>query len=56
MISVVCVYNDEKTLRNVLLKNLRNQTVRFELIAGFLLGGHFSPDPTDSVPLSTNGI
>lgn len=32
MISIVCVYNNEKTLRNVLLKGLKNQTVEFELI------------------------
>jgi len=33
MISVVCVYNNELTLRNVLLKCLDKQTVEFELIA-----------------------
>ena len=32
MISVVCVYNNERTLRNVLLKSLERQTVEFELI------------------------
>ena len=32
MISVVCVYNNERTLRNVLLKSLRGQTVEYELI------------------------
>lgn len=32
MISVVCVYNNERTLREVLLKCLANQTARFELI------------------------
>ena len=32
MISVVCVYNNERTLKNVLLKSLENQTVEFELI------------------------
>lgn len=32
MISVVCVYNNEQTLSNVLLKSLANQTVEFELI------------------------
>ena len=33
MISIVCVYNKEKTMQNVLLKCLKNQTVKFELIA-----------------------
>ena len=33
MISVVCVYNNERTFKNVLLKSLENQTVGFELIA-----------------------
>jgi hypothetical protein len=32
MISVVCVYNNEKILRDVLLKSLQNQTVEYELI------------------------
>jgi GT2 family glycosyltransferase len=32
MISVVCVYNNEKILRDGLLKGLKNQTVEFELI------------------------
>ena len=32
MISIVCVYNDEKILRNWLLKSLENQTAEFELI------------------------
>ena len=32
MISIVCVYNNERTLKNVLLKSLENQTVEFELI------------------------
>lgn len=32
MISVVCVYNNERTLRNVLLKGLDNQTTEYELI------------------------
>ena len=32
MISVVCVYNNEKTLKDVLLKSLEKQTVEFELI------------------------
>jgi len=32
MISVVCVYNNDKTLSNVLLKSLKNQTVEYELI------------------------
>lgn len=32
MISLVCVYNNQKTLRNVLLKSLANQIVEFELI------------------------
>ena len=33
MISVVCVYNNEKTLNDYLLKSLKNQTVDYELIA-----------------------
>ena len=33
MISVVCVYNNERTMKNVLLKSLANQTSEFELIA-----------------------
>ena len=33
MISVVCVYNDERVLGDVLLKSLRAQSVHFELIA-----------------------
>ncbi|MCK4734303.1 MAG: hypothetical protein KAT65_17750 [Methanophagales archaeon] len=32
MISIVCVYNSEKILNDYLLKNLKNQTVNFELI------------------------
>lgn len=32
MISVVCVYNNEKILEDCLLKGLKNQTVKFELI------------------------
>ena len=32
MISVVCVYNNEKTLKEVLLRSLKGQTVEFELI------------------------
>jgi len=32
MISVVCVYNNQRTLREVLLKSLDTQTVHFELI------------------------
>ena len=32
MISVVCVYNSEKTLENVLLSGLKDQSVEFELI------------------------
>ncbi len=32
MISVVCIYNKEETLRNVLLKSLENQTAKSELI------------------------
>lgn len=32
MISVVCVYNNEKTFSNFLLKSLNNQTADFELI------------------------
>lgn len=32
MISIVCVYNNEKTLRDILLKSLGNQTAKFELI------------------------
>ncbi len=33
MISVVCVYNNEETLKNVLLKSLKRQTADFDLIA-----------------------
>jgi len=32
MISVVCVYNNERILKDALLKSLENQTVEFELI------------------------
>ena len=32
MISVVCVYNDERTLKDALLKSLENQTSKHELI------------------------
>ena len=32
MISIVCVYDNERTLKNVLLKILKNQSVEFELI------------------------
>lgn len=32
MISIVCVYDDEKILNDWLLKSLKNQTVEFELI------------------------
>jgi len=32
VISIVCVYNNERILKNVLLKSLENQTVHFELI------------------------
>jgi len=32
MISVVCVYNNELTLKNVLLKGLEKQTTEFDLI------------------------
>lgn len=32
MISVVCVYNNEKTLKSVLLESLERQTVEYELI------------------------
>ncbi|AKB77260.1 hypothetical protein MSHOH_0777 [Methanosarcina horonobensis HB-1 = JCM 15518] len=32
MISVVCVYNDEKIFNDFLLKSLKNQTAEFELI------------------------
>ena len=32
MISVVCVYNNEKTLRDILLKSLANQMAEYELI------------------------
>jgi len=32
MISVVCVFNDESILNNVLLKSLKKQTAEFELI------------------------
>lgn len=32
MISIVCVYNDEKILNDFLLKSLKAQTVEYELI------------------------
>lgn len=32
MISIVCVYNDKNILENFLLKSLKNQTAKFELI------------------------
>ena len=32
MISIVCVYNDEKVLESVLLKSLQDQTAKYELI------------------------
>ena len=32
MISIVCVYSSKKTLNDILLKGLENQTVKFELI------------------------
>jgi len=32
MISIVCVYNNQRTLKNVLLKSLANQTAEFELL------------------------
>jgi len=32
MISIVCVYNDEITLKDYLLKSLENQTSKHELI------------------------
>jgi len=41
MISVVCVYNNERTFKNVLLKSLENQTVGFELIALDNRGGRY---------------
>jgi len=33
MISIIVVYNNERTLNEILLKSLKNQTVNFELIA-----------------------
>ena len=33
MISIICVYNNGKILNDYLLKSLKNQTVKFELIA-----------------------
>jgi len=32
MISIVCVYDDENIFNNWFLKNIRNQTVKFELV------------------------
>ena len=32
MISIVCVYNDKKILENYLLKSLRKQSSKYELI------------------------
>lgn len=41
MISVVCVYNNERILNDVLLKSLNNQTVEYELILLDNTGGCF---------------
>ena len=41
MISIVCVYNDKKTVENILLKSLENQTVKFELILLNNVDGRF---------------
>lgn len=41
MISIVCAYNNEKILNEYLLKSLKNQTVKFELIALDNTGGNF---------------
>lgn len=32
MISIVCVYNNQDILNDWLLKSLKNQTIKFELI------------------------
>ena len=32
MISIVCVYNNEITYKNVILKSLKNQSAKFEMI------------------------
>ena len=41
MISVVCVYNNENTLKEVLLKGLEKQSARYELIALDNRGGKY---------------
>jgi 2-polyprenyl-3-methyl-5-hydroxy-6-metoxy-1,4-benzoquinol methylase len=42
MISVVCVYNDQAVLEQVLLKSLRTQTAKYELITLDNTNGRFS--------------
>jgi len=41
MLSVVCVYNNEKILNDILLKSLESQKVDYELILLDNTGGHF---------------
>ena len=41
MISIVVVYNNERTLNEILLKSLRNQTAKFELVTLDNTGGKF---------------
>jgi SAM-dependent methyltransferase len=41
MISIVCVYNNETILNDVMLKSLKNQTVKYELILLDNAGGRF---------------
>jgi len=42
MISIVCVYNDDKTVRELLLKSLEKQTVPYELIKIDNTDNHFA--------------
>ena len=42
MISIVCVYNDEKVLECFLLKSLQNQTAKYELILEDNIRSRFS--------------
>jgi len=41
LLSIVCVFNNEKILKNVLLKSLKNQTIDFDLITLDNRGGRF---------------
>jgi GT2 family glycosyltransferase len=41
MISVVCVYNNERSLKEILLRSLKNQTSKYELILVDNINGQF---------------